>query len=286
MLTKETGQPNPSINTQIPKLEPNQNSPIRAQQSSIITTKSQNKALNSAQNLQKTPQTPPVNPHLHLKHSPASPQFTFAELSEEMRTKLLDLKKDYAISKQKLEVSKFFDNLHIHSQIYSLDNMVRKSRAPSRLKDFCLNFLTDAFEFNNKDLLMHKYNQIVAQTRQKSIENTLLNKMNELRKEVEAEMPKNLEKFSKQMEEFNKNRVLIDAVACQDPEAKKKLNPPRKRFELSEKMRESIANIIQLKMRLFKPGLSSPSPSNSQTSSADTSLKLDFIQNFFRHRAY
>ncbi|CAF0779802.1 unnamed protein product [Brachionus calyciflorus] len=227
--------------------------------------------------LPSTPQTPKVEIEnlTKIKQSPpVSPQFS--DLGEELKTKLLNLKKEYLTYKQRQEVAKFLETPQIHNLIYAVDVFSRNSnnsRNPVRLRDFCISYLAESFELN-KDVFLRKYNTICSQIRMRNLENNLKNKMNELKKEIDAEMPRNLEKYSRLLDEFNKNKFNEP-----NEELRKKMNPPRKKFELTEKIRELILSIIQIKMGLFRSSLTSPSPQNSVQN--DASIKLNYIDNFF-----
>ncbi|RNA33400.1 ubinuclein-2-like isoform X1 [Brachionus plicatilis] len=212
---------------------------------------------------------------LKIKQSPpVSPQITFGDLSEELKTKIVNLKKEYLICKQKNELAKFLEKSHIQNWIYSVDISVRNSKSTnlSRLRDFCIGKLAESFDMS-KERFQKDYQTIVAQMRTKSLENSLRNKISELKREVDAEMPKHFDKFSRLMDEYSKNKLNE-----KNEEARKKMNPPRKKFEFTEKIRDLILNIIQIKMSLFRICGSSPSPQNSQM---DASAKLGYIDNFF-----
>lgn len=216
-----------------------------------------------------------VENDLKIKKSPpGSPQFSLNDLTEDLKTKLLNLKKEFLIYKQKQDVGKFLENAQIQNMIYSVDVSVRNTKSPNlaRLRDFCIGNLAESFEMS-KDFFQKKYSTIVNQIRTRNFENSLKNKIGELKREIETEMPKNYDKYTRLMNEFNKTKSNE-----QNEEIRKKMNPPRKKFEFTDKIRDLILNIIQLKMALFRISGSSPSPQNSQI---DASVKLSYIDNFF-----
>lgn len=219
----------------------------------------------------------PIKTDLDLKikkSPPVSPQFTLNNLNEELKTKILNLKKQYLFFKEKQEVSKFLENPGVQNLIYSLDLSVRNSNVEnlSKHRDLCVGILAKNFEMN-KDHFGNMYNIIINQIRTRNVENNLKNKINELKDEIQKEMPKNIDKYTRLLEEYNKNKSNE-----QNEENRKKMNPPRKKFEFTDKIRTLIQNIIQIKMSLLKKPNSSPSPQNFQK---DTDDKQNYIDNFF-----
>lgn len=79
------------------------------------------------------------------------------------------------------------------------------------------------------------------------------------------------------MEEFKKQKELLSSLP---PDSEKVTagvkNPPRRRFEMSDRIRQMILNIIQIKMAMYKPPMQKSSAEESESS-----LKLAYIQQFF-----
>lgn len=77
------------------------------------------------------------------------------------------------------------------------------------------------------------------------------------------------------MEEYNKQK---DQPQNLQEAADKTKNPPRKRFEMNEHVRQIILQIIQNKMALYKPP---PPQQQQQPQQSDLALKSIYINQFF-----
>jgi hypothetical protein len=81
------------------------------------------------------------------------------------------------------------------------------------------------------------------------------------------------------MEEYNKQR---DQPQNLQDAADKTKNPPRKRFEMNERVRQIILQIIQNKMALYKPPPPPPQQQQQQQpQQSDLALKSIYINQFF-----
>lgn len=199
------------------------------------------------------------------------------DLTEEMRAKLLSLKSDYDVYKRNNMAAQFFDSAKTVNLIYSLDCVARNSRLTPQLREHFQMYLAEAFELK-LDAFQRKYNQIVAQIRQNTLESNLKTKMDLLKKEIDAEMPKNIDRFNRQLSEYKAICAAMPATV-EAGEKKQLPNMPRRSFELTDRMRALITSIIQIKMSLYRPPMNTTTTTSPQ--SADQALKLEYMNGFF-----
>lgn len=164
-----------------------------------------------------SPTTTPNKPSTVATNSAQKPTTSGAspksiELTPEMREKVAHLKSEFVLYRQQqlaqkqsgvtadIMAARFLDLPTSSATIYSLEGLIRRHQPhTARLKDLLVSQLIDALELARaqpqREMLLRKYQTIVANTRMRNLENSLRAKMDELRKLVNDEMPKNIEKY-------------------------------------------------------------------------------------------
>lgn len=245
--------------------------------------------------------TTPVKQAQHnlTQQSPLSSiQLNLNDVSQDIRDKLSSLKSEFLTFKQKPEnqqvgsnerlVHRFFEMTQIQEQVHKMDNSIRlgngsKTAKPPRVREFCQSYLANIFQVS-REMLISRYNYSFNQIRRRNFETALVSKMAELKNEIDANMPKNLDKYNKSMEEYNRSKIDPAVVS-----GEKKLTVPRKRFELTDKIKELISIIIRYKLNLY---ISSTGPlASPQTPSKpldpttldqqDKDKRIEYIKQFF-----
>lgn len=153
---------------------------------------------------------------------------TINDISEELHNKLTYL--DNAFKTSGDTSNKFFESQKTNQLIHSIDNMTRITSQNSNVKnvrsirDFTLEFLCKLFEIT-RDTLLRTLNQIRTQ----HIGNQIKNKITMLKKVIDEEMPKQINKHIQAQEEHLKNKAAFEAIqqAAGAEVDKKKINPPR-----------------------------------------------------------
>lgn len=164
-----------------------------------ITPSSSNPSMTQVAKSNK-PQTPSTPSH----------SLTLDDLNDEMRSKFNQLRTDYtSFHKQTTQQSPslspesimthFMELPSTGTIIWSLDALARNTGQQIRYKDLYFVLLGELFEINRsnpqqREMLMRKYSQCVSQCRQRHYENILKTKIADLKKNIDAEMPKNMEK--------------------------------------------------------------------------------------------
>ncbi len=239
----------------------------------------------------------PMKSSPSLPSSSPSPQFEayLEKLNPEIRKKLENLDKLYETFKQKNQVGSFFDIQEVKTAIYMLENSIRlNSKSNPGLKSFCMIYLNRSLKIGNKEAMHKKFDLIVNQIKTANIERNLNTKLEELRKEIDAEMPKNLARYKKAHEEFlqiksssSANDLTANGVGQDDLNKKKSLNPPRKRFEWTQKIKELFLNIVNTKLNIYKLQQSALFQQSSASNVANNSeeeqnKKMEYLKQFFQ----
>ena len=204
-------QPHPHPHQQHVRTKTGEEKPVTQAQRPNI-----NKPVDNRQQVVASPTTTPNKPPTVTTNSAQKPTSSGAspksiELTPEMREKVAHLKSEFALYRQQqlaqkqsgvtadIMAARFLDLPASSATIYSLEGLIRRHQPhTARLKDLLVSQLIDALELARaqpqREMLLRKYQTIVANTRMRNLENNLRAKMDELRKLVNDEMPKNIEK--------------------------------------------------------------------------------------------
>ena len=274
------------------------------QQSNNIISSSPNKSalMNSSMSPSKAQASPST--------TTMSNQLTLNDLSAELKSKIINLRNEFQTFKQAaaasnttnnsvVDLDKFFQSQKVQSIIISIENLIKSGKGDAansilsssqlsenakiqKIREFLYLYFANVCQ--SKRAIIHtKYQHILNLQRIRASENIIRGKSGQLRLEIEAQMPKNNEKYEKAMEEFNNRNK-------DNPEGAKKANPPRRRFEMTDKIRELITDIIKAKMSLYKPAnqstpgmpQQSPSLTNTEANSQEEQMRrAQFIDSFF-----
>jgi hypothetical protein len=204
---------------------------------------------------------------IYLKHLSKEIQ----EKLKQITTELLNFKQTNNLTN--INIIESTKMIHL---LYELELIIRqgkeqpKTEKMHKIRDLCLGYLTEIFKLK-KDYFSVKYNQIFNKIHLENVQIKLKAKIQELSSDVSNSMPNNYLKYSKAINEYNRNKNQ------QADDKNKKQNLPRKRFEMTEKIRETIVDIIRYKIYLYKMSKNS----NLSNHSDDPDDRLEFFQNFF-----
>jgi hypothetical protein len=229
---------------------------VNQAQSHLLKTKNVIQS-NKPHNVQSSPNS------LHkVQHSPQNvaintlPVFSINTISDEFRANLVALEKNFKSFKlRNEETQKFFENSGIRNSLFQTDKLIKASGQnnkayTSRIKDFGLNYLANAFEMN-KDVLQKKFDQIVFGQKVKENEILMGIKNEELKNEVVSQMEKSKLKFANAQDQWVKNRASNDPSTVNQP-------MPKQIFEWSQKARDLLIEIVRLRLFSFRSTHASP----------------------------
>jgi hypothetical protein len=229
-----------------------------------------------------------VNSHQSPKNqmtSPSSINITFASLNEDFRANLSNLERNFKSFKSKNEdsdPSKFLDNSSVRSLLFTTDRYIKLNNKmyTLSLRDFCMTFLSNAFEMS-KDGFQKKFEEIIYQQRVKDAEHSLATKLFELKVQIEIQTLKCEQKYNQQIEQYQRN--LVNAGGLQQP-----VPPPvpKRHFEWSTKLRDLMCDTARLKMVTFRSTHASPmNRSQSEAQKLEVLRNVErekFLKSFFR----
>jgi hypothetical protein len=232
---------------------------------------------------------------------------TISDFSQDLRNKLITLKNEFHAFKQKsigdqtsgssqFEPVKFFDLPKVQELIFNVENFIRIGNAcPShpqlkaiRIRDLCYTFMAASFEMR-RDAVRECYSKTMNAIRRRNFELNLKRKMQNLKNEIDKQMPKSEEKYKRSMDEYH--QIASATIGTDKP----KPSFPRKRFEWTDDLKKLCVDIIDVKMNIYKTEYpfngnqsvnQSPSSSQSQQQQAKSSekeagKKLEYISTFF-----
>jgi hypothetical protein len=216
---------------------------------------------------------------------------SFNDLDEKIKSNLNLVEREYQLFKNRsgseIIKEKFFETKKIQMLIYSIDQECRSniSRNTNKMltkklidiKNYVIDFMARSFEMQ-RPIFIRILNQILLQQR----EQLITEKIALLKKAIDDEMPKQLAKFKKTYDDFIRLKAQIEASGEQNAE-KKKLNPPRKKFDWNQEIRDLYLSIVNMKMELYPRSLK---PTNAHTSNVMSNIedeqnkRLEYLRTF------
>ncbi len=215
----------------------------------------------------------------------------FNDLDEKIKSNLNLVEREYQLFKNRsgseIIKEKFFETKKIQMLIYSIDQECRSniSRNTNKMltkklidiKNYVIDYMARSFEMQ-RPIFIRILNQILLQQR----EQLITEKIALLKKAIDDEMPKQLAKFKKTYDDFIRLKAQIEASGEQNAE-KKKLNPPRKKFDWNQEIRDLYLSIVNMKMELYPRSIK---PTNAQTSNVmsntedEQNKRLEYLRTF------
>ena len=224
------------------------------------------------------------------KQPPSSPQasaLNLSSLSDEFRTNMFTLEKHIKSfrqqNKNEADTTKFFENVNIRSILLQTDKLIRTNAVSkvhmSRLRDFCMCYLANAFEMS-RDAFQKRFEHVVFQMKAKESDRLLGVKLAELKTHVDTEMRKALDKYTATYEQYLRQRAIAGG------QADVLIQPPKKNFDWTVKMRELLHETARLKLNTFRSSqVATTSGLDAQQLEAIKSREREkFLRDFFAEK--